>query len=471
MISMSIVVGAFLALMSLALGPLALSLVVIIIALPWVVHEPFALYLCLIMTWPVLALYIRYEWPAGMPDISYERVLVPLTMILVLLPALILGGRLPRPGIWVSLYVAAQIISYGLAWSGRGIVEPDLVILLNSLLLPIGMYWLTRVFITSQWHLKWLLYALIIGSLVICITGLFERALDFRESPFPVTTGTASGERYLGVPGGRAAGVMGNPAIYGAALGAGVLASMCCFAHARRKGGKIVLGTIAIVLAYGVGVSFTRSAWIAFIVAVLIAQFLIRGLWRWTILLLMVGLLVMAIIVFGGYDQILENQIVQDRILEKSNVIGRADRMIFAWEIFLEEPLYGRGPDALDYVTGLTFKAGGFDSSHNTYLTMLVDGGVLTFVSFLALIAYWLSYTASGVADVPRESFERSVIGVMVGSIAIYLLSGMALELKYFGYFNALLWIAGASIEQVRAMLQDSVNGAQVMVEAPWPAR
>jgi hypothetical protein len=455
-IALPVLVGTIGAIMLLKLGVLALGVVIALVALPWFVREPFRLYLLLIVTWPVLGLYIQVSLPAGIPDLNYERILVLGIVALVMIPALAFKKKVPAVGIWVGLYFGAQTIAYGLAGLSGADEAANLAIFINSLLLPLAMYWLTKTFITSRQRLRWLLGALILASVIICASGLYERALDLKASPFPVETGTASGERYLdeGLAGGRAAGVTGNPAIYGAILGIGALASMGMTAHARQGSPKIGWAAVTLLLVYGVFVSFTRSAWLAFLAAVIVAQFLIKDLGQWTTRLFLLGMIVGTVLLFFAFgDQLMKNEVVQGRILEQQNVTGRLDRAALAWERFGERPLFGWGAGALNAFTKQKFPQGGFDSSHNTYLTMLVDSGIFMLGIFLALPSFWLRQAVQVWRRSQRQSFERSVVGVMLGSFVIFLLSGLALELKYFGYLNALFWIAGATIECLYAML------------------
>jgi hypothetical protein len=82
-----------------------------------------------------------------------------------------------------------------------------------------------------------------------------------------------------------------------------------------------------------------------------------------------------------------------------------------------------------------------------------VDGGLFTFCSFVALVLFWLFQALQVFQRSQTGSFERSVLGVMIGTLLIYLLSGLALELKFFGFFNSLFWIAGATIESLPGRL------------------
>ena len=71
-----LIVGLTLAWLTFKFGPLAVLIVVAFLILPWLVIDPFRLFIWLIVTWPVLTLYARIPLPAGIPDITYERILV-----------------------------------------------------------------------------------------------------------------------------------------------------------------------------------------------------------------------------------------------------------------------------------------------------------------------------------------------------------------------------------------------------------
>lgn len=457
---------------SLLLGILTVTLevatlpivVLVFFAFPWFVRNPFKAFIFLIVTWPALTLYIRIRLPTGMPDMTYERVLALLLVAILLLPALTFKRKLPRPAVIPSIYFFMRAFSVAVALLLGGLVKPDLAVFLNSIAIPVVMYWLTKSLIKSTWHLKMLLYAFIIASVTICLSGIYERAIDALDSPFPVSPHNAEGDtRYFGVPRGRAAGVMANPAIYGAVVGMGALASLAASAHAQRRSAKLIWGLAAGLLMYGVFVSYTRSAWIAVIIALFITQFFIKNLWKKILPIFVIATLLLIL----ASDSLLENDIVQNRILEEKHIIGRIDRVEFALEKFEEKPLFGWGPAALDALTEKRFPVSGFSGSHNTFVTILVDGGLLMFLCFVALITAWFWRAMQVIRLSAVDSFERSAIGVFAGCILIYLLSGLSLELRFFGYTNALLWISAGAIERLHTFAT-SDEKSSVAIEVQW---
>ena len=93
----------------------------------------------------------------------------------------------------------------------------------------------------------------------------------------------------------RAAGALGNPAIYGAVLGIGSLAGICCLSLVKRKLIQAALVATIGVLLYGVVASYTRSAWLSVFAVLFVAQFLVNGLWKKTLPILMLGLLLLVL--------------------------------------------------------------------------------------------------------------------------------------------------------------------------------
>lgn len=117
-IIVSFLVAILLALFTLKVGIFTLPLIVSLILLPFLVGDPFRIYLWLIITWPVLTIYARVPLPAGIPDISFERVLIPIILILVLLEGLMKKRRLlilSKLDIFIGIYVLVQIVRFAIA--------------------------------------------------------------------------------------------------------------------------------------------------------------------------------------------------------------------------------------------------------------------------------------------------------------------------------------------------------------------
>jgi O-antigen ligase len=413
--------------------------------LPWLLQDAFRLFVWLIVTWPILTLYVRIPMPAGVPDLSYDRVLVLLLLGIILIEALLVKRRLMKltsMDVLVLVYGIAQLSSHLLVlWFG-GIGSPDLNGLLDIVLVPLMMYWLAKNVLVSSSHYERFLYALVIASLLICFTGLYEQAMGVRVFKISTRLGGYEEQFYWqDVQGGRAAGALGNPAIYGATLGMGSLAGICCLPHAKRTLTKVALVATILGLLYGVFASYTRSAWIAVFTVLFPAQYLVSGLWRKTQPIFMLGLFLLLQLFMWGKFPI--NSTLMSRVTNMDTIAPRLAVLRLGWEQFLERPFLGWGSGALN-----TFGRGqAGTSSHNIFLTLLVDGGLVLFLSFSAVVGYLLIRAICVYRVIEKSSSERNVLIAMTGNILIFLLSGLALELRYFGYFNVLFWISAGVVD------------------------
>ncbi len=66
-----------------------LGILYVLIVFPWRAPLFFRLFLGLIITWPVLHLYMTVSLPAGVPDLHYQRAYIGLLLVVAFLSALL----------------------------------------------------------------------------------------------------------------------------------------------------------------------------------------------------------------------------------------------------------------------------------------------------------------------------------------------------------------------------------------------
>lgn len=439
-----------------------LAVLFLFLALPWLLAKPVRFYLWLLITWPVLTLYVHMSG-LGSFNITYERLLVPLLVGLLLVEGLALRRKLPRISVFMYGYLAAAlIIRFALFYTG-GKGKPEIIYLLNIVILPITMYWLTKALITSQKELKYFLYALIAISILVCLSGLYERAIDAQVSPFPIDTFSSNGQsRWLDVPGGRAAGIAANPAVYGGMMGMGILAALCCSVHTQKMSARFLYGAVTLLLLYGLFVSYTRSAWIAAMVVLFVAQFFMGKLWKSTLPVFLAGALAVAFLA----SSLVNSEVFRDRFLNQATINVRIDLGQVALDEFVQRPILGWGPNAYDafiydHVRG-SAAAIGASSSHNTYFTLLVDGGLVLLLSFVVMVVSFFWKAAWIHKHSLPGSFNRSVLWVMVGTMVLYLLIGISSDLRNFIFYTVLLFVAAGIIDNLYTMTAKEIEAQPV---------
>lgn len=438
-IGLSLLLGLILALLPFLLGPITLPIVFfLLLVLPWMIQDAFRIFIWLIVTWPLLYIFVRISLPAGIPDVTYERVLVPLLVCVFILEVIILKRRrikLTTLDILALVYAVAQLSSrlfvIWFGWTG----DLDLNGLLDGILIPLVLYWVVKSLLISRGHLKWLLRAFVIACLLISLTGLFEQAMGVKVFDY----GTGSEADW----GQRATGAMRNPAVFGAVLGMGILAGFSLLSHTKRKLPQAALKATIWILLYGVFASYTRSAWISVFFVLFAAQFFVNNMWKRTLPIFILGLLLLAFI----WPRLPSSSSIVQRTLTENTITNRLDLMDLGWKLFLERPFLGWGSNALNTIS----RGQGLVASHNIYLTFLVDGGVVLFLSFFVFFGYLLAEAIRIYGMFEKGSLERNALVAMVGSILIFLLSGLSVELRYFGFINALVWICAGVIDFLRA--------------------
>jgi O-antigen ligase len=438
-----------LGLMVIKLGLIAIPITIFLLFIfPFILKDPFNLFLWLIFSWPFLTIYMRFQVPKPFPDITYERILIPVLLGFILFERLATKRKLPKIGIMAGIYIVAQAISRLVVPITGGIGNQEIVYFLNIIILPITMYWITKALVISSQHLKNLLYVLILANLIICMSGFYELAVGGSISPFPVGVPSLGYERWLDVPGGRISGVIGNPAIFGGILGTGILASICCLVHEKRKSIQVVLGGMIVIFFVGVFLSYTRAAWISIAMVLFFVQFKIGNIWKKTLPFFLVCILLLVLV----WGTLAGNFVIRKRILNPDNVNVRFDMAFVALDVFREKPFLGWGPGAYnsfiyEHVALNLSGSIGASSSHNTYLTMLVDGGLLVFLSFSGLIISFFIKANRAIRLTKTKSFERSTVWCMIGYILLFLLLGLSNDLRDFIYLNVLFWISAGTID------------------------
>ena len=155
---------------------------VAVAGLAWLMLAPFSLYLWLIVSWPVLDLYVRLKL-GGLPDISYARVVVGGLVLATIVTGLASRRKFPKLGLPVVAYLAVECLQYSRGYLWGDVPRTTLADLLGATLLPVAMYWLARCFITSRREVRALVAAVIAACVVCCATGLYKPRSIFKTAP------------------------------------------------------------------------------------------------------------------------------------------------------------------------------------------------------------------------------------------------------------------------------------------------
>lgn len=430
----------------------------LVLAISWLVREPFRLFLWYLVTVPFVSPYVNLEMPVGVPDISYDRVILLMIFVVIFIDCIFYGMELPKVS---SFFLAVFVIT--LLGQARlfafGSMADDEASRIVSVFVPFAVYWLTKCLVVSRSKLQSLLTCLIVAALLICLSGLVEQVLNLEYSLFARGEDLQPLPRSLDAPGGRAAGVMTNPAAYGATVGMGMLVCIGCYFYTLHCMKRLLLGASIAFLFYGVLACYTRGAWLAVLASLVVAQFYLKGLRRPLLLLSVCCILAVGFF----YGDLQSHEVVQERVLETDNVVGRYERTVFGANKFLAKPIFGWGPGGYNELikNSRQYGFGGFSSSHNALMTMCVDGGLVYVLTVFALFLFWIKRAHAVAKEPPPTSLERHAVVAFASFIVIWIFSAMTVEMRYFSYLNSLLFMAGAVIERMTEISGPEPNVSQ----------
>lgn len=235
---------------------------------------------------------------------------------------------------------------------------------------------------------------------------------------------------------GRARAFFNDPNVYGPYLVAPTLYAVWRMTTRSASAALLVWGPLAVLLALGLFLSFSRGAWMHLAVSGLVFAALAaaapetRGQ-RGRILLIGILLgLALAVAIAWALSIPSVNELLQQRLGLQSYDTregGRFSGQIEALKMALNHP-FGIGPANWGQIYG--------QDTHNVYLNVFVSGGIISLAGFLGLVgvtlARGLRYALSG----PM----RGVFAVAYASLVGVLLEGLIVDINHWRH---LYWLLG----------------------------
>lgn len=257
----------------------------------------------------------------------------------------------------------------------------------------------------------------------------------------------------VGLHFGRARGPMVHGVSYGHFQDVCLLA-LWLTAYRLRGTSRWFMAAMVPLFMAGVYFSYTRSVWIGAVLGICTLLWTtLRGATRTYVL----GGLAAAAMVVGltQMDKIVGFQREQSAADTADSANLRVSFAYVSWLMFQDKPIFGFGfgrfpTDKIPYLADRTSDLNLEDLRpyvhHNTFLSILVDTGIVGLGMFLAMIGLWVkggidTYRAEQTSDWAR----RQAI-LMLGAVGIYACQLLFHELSYTAMDNALMFfLAGAA--------------------------
>ncbi len=398
--------------------PLLLGLGLGILLATLIANEAWYLSVALVLAVPAIVLINRYPFAAVMiwmllfPQFAITPTVAERTVYWILHRSLIptalgvaivsnwLGVRKGRP---IHLGRAELAMLAFLGWTLAGIViwnespAQAAIRLYDRLFVPFCAYWLIRLAAPNEKDFKRFLLVAFVTLVAQCMIGLLGW---FAPQVLP--------SQWVTLEQQRTAGSLRTEAVYTSTL---LFLALLLFQYAVNCGSRCIrypiLGVFGVAI-FAVFFSFSRGSWLGCLavltgVLVLYPRTMIRLLIILSILAYTLGSTVLADEVAWANQRAAAQRPVESRIIAGNALMG----MIRA------KPFYGWGynnyrPYRVQFVTrvgNIPATVGYETQSHNTYLTILAELGMIGFFLYMFPAGWWLILSVKVRRRLPQEGF------------------------------------------------------------------
>jgi O-antigen ligase len=240
----------------------------------------------------------------------------------------------------------------------------------------------------------------------------------------------------------RAVATLANPAVLGTLLGMGIVLAVAILVWsgpARLR----MLAAAAIVFGFpGLYFALTRTP----IIGTLAAVILVLMTRTKTRLLAVAVCVVAGVVVTASWGRITASTLYRERVTNSANVQARILVQDWSLKLAAERPVFGSGYGSFDRVknesnfsSGTTPRSfGTISTSHNTYLTILVELGSVGLALF---VIPWLLIPWRAVRSALREPQSTWFAVGAVGALLVFVGAANANDFKYFSFLPAIPWL------------------------------
>lgn len=386
---------------------------------------------------------------AGIPDLSLARLMAGFLLLLLLVQT-VRGQRKLRPFTWSDLafvvFLVALLLSVAQSQYDHAFAFQSI---LDAYVVPFIFLYLARQIVRDLGDLRWYSAALVVTGVGFAflivreqLTG--EVLLHGREA----ARYSQSFQKVISLMGNAAP--MGISTAMTLPLGLVLLAQIfsgSILSQRWRRLARVALPLALAFIALGVYMTYNRASWLA-VVITLVTLIALRPRMR---RLLLPVLLVAAILVLVFWQSVVSSPAVNERLLQDASIGYRTTVAQLALDMVRSDPIFGLGyynfgPIAKEsYGWDPSPLFGIYPPAHNSFMFLLVSGGLLALLPYLAWFAMvaWRGvrrYAAAGrrLAASPDQEGVRDALA-----------AGAALLLLYFA--------ASATFDNVEAVLMNFI--------------
>jgi len=412
-------------------------------------RDPFGVFLLWLGLGPFLRAYGGLELGAGIPNVTFARVVI-FALAFYLLARTVAQRRslaLETPDVCVILLCVYYLLALLVTATS---IRQELLDFVARMGLAFVVYFLTRALVRRPGQLRQISRVLLLAGLGLSALGFYEHFTGRSMlTPWAIPQWSVA----QSLPGLRsAAATFGNPAIYGCFLAMVLSFNLHFFSLTRSRRWRALYGVSFVLNALAIYWCYRRSSWIALAVAlliVLVGHRRLRGR-------LATALAALALLIGLNWSTVVQAPLWQERVMQMSSVQDRLDLYAVQWRLGARHLLFGLGVGA---VRGPLVRGG---ASHDTFMTLLLDGGVVLVLLYLLPLLIVLIRSALRLPLLPREGLvSRGLVWSLWGALAAYLTSAFVLDLRFFAFLSCAFWMFAALLWQLPELQEQTTAGVR----------
>jgi O-antigen ligase len=366
-----------------------------------------------------------------------------------------LGRTDPKPLAWVDVVLLSflALVTVSTLFSGpteeSKMAGSPLWRLVVAYIFPAVLYFVARQSALTESRVVVLHGFLAIFGVYLGLTGVAEMTGHW-SLVFP----RYIADPKIGLHFGRARGPMVQSVSYGLYLGICAVAMLLWMQRFGRRG-KLVGWLLTLLPLAAAALTLTRSVWLGTALALLLYAALVLGS-RARKLVLFSALAAGSLVFALKFDSLAAFEREGTAADTRSSAESRASFAYVSWQMFQDRPLFGFGfgqfpeaklPYLADRTTSLNLELIRPLAHHNTYLSLLVELGLVGLVLFLVIGGLWVQYAWRLARGHRRPAWVRAHGVLVLCALATYGVQMLFHDVSFTSIDNSIVFLlAGAAV-------------------------
>ena len=225
------------------------------------ISEPFKALIMWLLLSPALGSYIKLSLPVGIPDITFDRLVIGCIVLALALQVMFRGGRLLPAGQTekaMVLFVVLGLLDVFFRSPTKG---SDLLIFFDEYGVPFLLFVAAKNLFHSHEQIQQFVRVLFLVGVYLAVYGIYQ----FLTRGSMVLADDIDPETLGHLIEGRAVGPYLSGAIYGTVLTFAFVWTLYLVPFERWAGAQFVIGIGLALMGLGIFLSVTRAVWVGFL--------------------------------------------------------------------------------------------------------------------------------------------------------------------------------------------------------------